>query len=747
MKQMNETKQNGVQKLSAEQPRPIFSICHATARPGGWQESARAWLSKAKHPEQVEYVLCIDERWGFPKSNPLPIGGPMVSRIVWNEGRRCMVDGFNTAARAATGQILILNSDDMFPPDGWDVTLQRLIRQHRGLENAGPEVAFAREFVIQVSSGTPADERGLMVLQILSRARYERLGYALYPKYESLFADDDFSEHARHDDVVIDARHITVEHRHPDWNPAIARDAVYDHENAPEVWKRGNAIYQKRLASGFDDDFELPEDDDVEDAPLFSIVHASARPGKWRAIFEAWMGDSRQAYEQKRKTVEYILVVDERWGFSTEANHLDGPDKIVWNDQRRCCVDAWNLGAKQARGKVIILAADDVTPPEDWGRLLLEALAADGRELDCESPTCRDFAIAVKTGTEAVLNEKPYPTGLLMLSKHRYDRLGYALAPDYTGMFSDIEFWLHASDDKAIIWAMDLEFKHDHPILRMTNWKNADPVYAAQNADEDYVEGERLFRARAANNWQSLFLPAGAWAGFDPTRKTIAVCLPGEHFCSEWVCGWTGLLTQMLSKFNVIPAFFTYSSNVYVTRNALYAALLKALPKPDYVLWLDDDNVLRMDQLEMLIADMEAFPNAAGIAGWTLVQPKGVKELAKATLSAGMFDTGPVCYPVTLEALDGAREAGQLIEVGYFGFPAVIMRYDHMLKAGANPFSPLDAPGYGYGFMGEDAAFCYRLQKNAPELKFYVEPRIQLPHYKLADVGGQDIKPLLAKKE
>src|ERR1700677_4660604 len=79
-------------------------------------------MVKAKHQESVEYILCVDARWGFDKNNT-PISTGSYLKVVWNEGRKCMVDGFNTAAKASTGQILILVSDDMFPPEGWDELL------------------------------------------------------------------------------------------------------------------------------------------------------------------------------------------------------------------------------------------------------------------------------------------------------------------------------------------------------------------------------------------------------------------------------------------------------------------------------------------------------------------------------------------------------------------------------------------------------------------------------------------------
>jgi hypothetical protein len=49
---------------------------------------------------------------------------------------------------------------------------------------------------------------GIMVAPILSRARYKQQGFVFYPEYESMFADNDFYEAARQDQVIIDAREL-----------------------------------------------------------------------------------------------------------------------------------------------------------------------------------------------------------------------------------------------------------------------------------------------------------------------------------------------------------------------------------------------------------------------------------------------------------------------------------------------------------------------------------------------------------
>ncbi len=114
--------------------RPLFSVLHSSARPDQWRKVYDDWMGKAANPESVEYVLCVDERWGFQSSDgsfafrsiDYPFDMRAQDKLMWNEGRRCYVDGVNTAARASTGQILIVNADDQFACEGWDESLALL---------------------------------------------------------------------------------------------------------------------------------------------------------------------------------------------------------------------------------------------------------------------------------------------------------------------------------------------------------------------------------------------------------------------------------------------------------------------------------------------------------------------------------------------------------------------------------------------------------------------------------------------
>ena len=261
---------------------PLFSILHTSARPDKWRAVYDDWMSKAVHPENVEYVLCVDERWGFNADTlgRWPTERAALNHAVWNTGRRCYVDGVNAAAKASTGRILIVNADDQFAVPGWDEALIRAIDGACGGGKWDPTVPDGG-FVIEVSTGTPSEhERGIMVMPILSRARYERLGYVLYPEYESMFADNEFCEHARQDGVVIDARHLMFEHRH--WiNGRRKSDAVDAAQNAPMASGRG--ILERRRAAKFATPKELAGKEsavfntETEQSSLFS-GGATVRP-------------------------------------------------------------------------------------------------------------------------------------------------------------------------------------------------------------------------------------------------------------------------------------------------------------------------------------------------------------------------------------------------------------------------------------------------------------------------------------
>lgn len=233
--------------------KPLFSILHTSARPDAWRKVYDDWIGRAADPARVEYVLCVDERWGFTEHRPALTFNRCVE--CWRKNPRCVlawnthpykhsgyVSGVNLAARASSGKILIVVADDQFACEGWDSKIWDVLYKSGSLGD---------DFVVSVSTGTRSEhERKIMVMPILSRARYERLGYVFYPAYESMYADNDFYEHAKQDGAIIDARGLIFPHRH--WMQGGRDvDSADRAQNAMELYESGARVLDARRAAKF----------------------------------------------------------------------------------------------------------------------------------------------------------------------------------------------------------------------------------------------------------------------------------------------------------------------------------------------------------------------------------------------------------------------------------------------------------------------------------------------------------------
>ena len=154
----------------------------------------------------------------------------------------------NAAAKASTGQVLVMVADDFFPPEHWDTLLLEAIPDLSG------------EYAVHVDAQDPWC--WIMTHPILTRAYYERPGRGgckpgdlFYPEYLSVGCDDDFTECAKRDGVVINAKHLKFEHRHPALKLVELkdRDAVYQHEDSAEAYAVKERVLGKRRRNGYTD--------------------------------------------------------------------------------------------------------------------------------------------------------------------------------------------------------------------------------------------------------------------------------------------------------------------------------------------------------------------------------------------------------------------------------------------------------------------------------------------------------------
>jgi hypothetical protein len=268
---------------------PIFSLCHATARPDQWKACYDAWWAACDNPKEIEYILAVDERWGFDQLSPPEVNAQTM--LLWCTGERGSTAAWNLAAEHSTGKILIMVADDFRPPAHWDTELLKSIPN----PNA--------EFVVEVSSGKLPDAARLMVLYILSRKRYEELGYVLNPGYFSVYVDNEFGDQARKEGVVINARHLLFRHYHPYYGDELfPRDAVYDACNTAEAASQGLNYFMRRKAAGFP---RIPKPAKKLIVPKVSVITPTV-PERRPMLIEA----HRSVIQQTSPSIEHLIEVD-----------------------------------------------------------------------------------------------------------------------------------------------------------------------------------------------------------------------------------------------------------------------------------------------------------------------------------------------------------------------------------------------------------------------------------------------------
>lgn len=425
---------------------------------------------------------------------------------------------------------------------------------------------------------------------------------------------------------------------------------------------------------------------------MFTIIHPTARPDKWREIFDAWFASCSDM-----SSWLYVLVCDKRWGFTELPTMADPHFRAIWNTGRRCYVDAVNLGAQYATGDVLLVIADDQYPAQDWDFHLAEALADSGKEV-----------VEVSTGTPA-----EHERGILVmpiLTRARFERLGYVFFPQYESMFADNDFCEHARRDDQVADARHLLFPHKHPYFDKS--VESDAAYEAQNRPEAYQLGGAVLQARRKANF-----------GIELRKKKIAICIPGESFSMQWVANFMQMIAW-LGQFFDFECHNGYCSNVYVSRVGL--ARMAVASDADYVLWIDDDNIVTAENVKQLLVDLEGTPEIDVISGWCGCHAN-MQAPGKSQTSVGFFgehDKIEGVDPVELAATQG------LVKIDWTGFPLVLMRRESLAKL-ENPFAPILNPHNPYGFDSEDIAFSKRCREAG--LKLACDPRVKVPHLKLRD--------------
>jgi hypothetical protein len=460
-------------------------------------------------------------------------------------------------------------------------------------------------------------------------------------------------------------------------------------------------------------------------API-SVFHPTARVKRSAAFPQGWRESMLDWFKKcdHPEDVEYVLSVHHSRWTKFENSELGtefppfGKVVIVRNTHERDDnVTNANAAAAATSGEILVGNMDDLFPPEHWDTLIRRAIPS----------TAGQYVIHCSTGSPS---DKTLINAGAM-TRRRYERMGYILHPSYESMYADNEFSEVARRDGVVISRLDIQFVHRHPAFSRAQLM--DDVYRSQNAGEKYQRGLENYERRKALGFPRVSEPQPVTS----TQKNIAVCLPGETFSSVWLAHWTALLPHLMALGNV-QTYFGFSSVVYATRQALMDRIMAAIPPPDYVLWIDDDNLLTTAQFDRLLEDLETNKEIDSVSGWSWAAFDVYETDAK--LSVGSFDKSGKAVPMAYDDLMSGPD--DLKQIEYTGFPAVLMRFDVLVRSGGRPFVPAEL----LSFPGEDETFCKRASERGG-VRFFVDRRVQVPHLKLRAAEPIGWKPKARKPE
>lgn len=204
----------------------MISIIHPSrSRPQQAYITARKWLDNAGC--DCEYILSLD--LGDPKYDEYERLFS-VAQIKTNRNRSA-IDAINKAAKVATGNMLLVLSDDFDCPPLWG---KQILDLTQGKE----------DWILKTYDGI---QPRLITLPVMDRKYYERFGYIYFPEYRHMYADKELTEVAHITGRVIESN-MQFLHKHYSVTDGI-RDEVSICADA--TVEQGKKLYYERRAINF----------------------------------------------------------------------------------------------------------------------------------------------------------------------------------------------------------------------------------------------------------------------------------------------------------------------------------------------------------------------------------------------------------------------------------------------------------------------------------------------------------------
>lgn len=212
---------------------------------------------------------------------------------------------------------------------------------------------------------------------------------------------------------------------------------------------------------------------------LISLIHPSRnRPEQAEKTFLHWIGNM----SAMSNLSDYVISVDlddkdlETYK-SKFMSVLDGI--ILVGSNNTCVVEAANVGAKQAKGDILVLVSDDFECHKDWDLHLIEHFTNHKNNVLKTNDTLQDWIVT-----------------LPIMDREYYESCGYMYHPSYKHMFCDTDMTHKAELEGRLFKRMDLEFKHKHYSQGETP---KDEVNI--KADSTWAQGETVYLDRVRNSF------------------------------------------------------------------------------------------------------------------------------------------------------------------------------------------------------------------------------------------------------
>lgn len=211
-----------------------ISILHATYMSGTNPTRHRDfWLSAARYPQRVEYICAMNA----DDSVAVEATATGVLRVV-NEapdGYSTAVQNWNSAAARATGDLLVVVSDDLFPPPDWDIRLEELVTPLRPQET---------DFALKIQdSPFPADTT--LRHPVISRGFFDKFGL-FDSAFRGVYCDNDITLRAFLFSVIVDGRSIQFAHEHPHFDHSVNETVSQRKINAAPEYEFGREVFVRK---------------------------------------------------------------------------------------------------------------------------------------------------------------------------------------------------------------------------------------------------------------------------------------------------------------------------------------------------------------------------------------------------------------------------------------------------------------------------------------------------------------------